>query len=77
MWLNSVAMTPDSKIHGANMGPIWGRQVRGGPHVGTMNFAICNNIFWTDVLVRYDKEDICNRIDHIQSAVKLFFYIKE
>ena len=22
------------------MGPIWGRQDRGGPHVGPMNFAI-------------------------------------
>ena len=30
---------PDSKIHGANMGPIWGRQDPGGPHVGPMNFA--------------------------------------
>ena len=26
--------------HGANMGPIWGRQDPGGPHVGPMNFAI-------------------------------------
>ena len=31
---------PDSKVHGANMGPIWGRQNPGGPHVGPMNFAI-------------------------------------
>ena len=31
---------PDSKIHGANKGPIWGRQDPGGPHVGPMNFAI-------------------------------------
>ena len=31
---------PDSKVHGANMGPIWGRQGRGGPHAGPMNFAI-------------------------------------
>ena len=31
---------PDSKAHGANMGPIWGRQGPGGPHVGPMNFAI-------------------------------------
>ena len=23
---------PDSKVHGANMGPIWGRQDPGGPH---------------------------------------------
>ena len=25
---------PDSKVHGANMEPIWGRQDQGGPHVG-------------------------------------------
>ena len=31
---------PDSKVHGANMGPIWGPQDPGGPHVGPMNFAI-------------------------------------
>ena len=28
---------PDSKVH---VGPIWGRQDPGGPHVGPMNFAI-------------------------------------
>ena len=27
---------PDSKVHGANMGPIWGRQNPGGPHVGPL-----------------------------------------
>ena len=31
---------PDSKVQGANMGPIWGRQDPGGPHVSPMNFAI-------------------------------------
>ena len=31
---------PDSKVHGAHMGPIWGRQDPGGPHVGPMKFAI-------------------------------------
>ena len=37
---------PDSKVHGAYMGPTWGRQVPGGPHVGHMNLAdrltVCN-----------------------------------
>ena len=32
--------TIDSKVHGAHMGPIWGRQAQGGPHVGQMNLAI-------------------------------------
>ena len=31
---------PRYKVHGAYMGPIWGRQDPGGPHVGPMNFAI-------------------------------------
>ena len=31
---------PDSKVHGANMGPIWGRQDPGGPHVGPINFVV-------------------------------------
>ena len=31
---------PDSKVHGASMGPIWGWQDPGGPHVGPMNLAI-------------------------------------
>ena len=32
--------SPDSKVHGANMGPLWGWQDPGGPHVGPMNSAI-------------------------------------
>ena len=28
--------TPDSKVQGVNMGPIWGRQDPGGPHVGPL-----------------------------------------
>ena len=35
---------PDSKVHGASMGPAWGRQDPGGPHVGPMNFAIWDGI---------------------------------
>ena len=34
-----IGYKPESKVHGANVGPIWGRQDRGGPHVGSMNFA--------------------------------------
>ena len=29
------------------MGPIWGRQDPGAPHVGPMNLAICENAHWT------------------------------
>ena len=35
---------PDNKIHGANMGPIWGQQDPGGPHVGPVNFVIWDSI---------------------------------
>ena len=31
---------PDSKVHGANMGPTWVLLSPGGPHVGPMNLAI-------------------------------------
>ena len=34
-WSNGAQ--DDNKVHGANMGPIWGRQDPGGPHVGPMN----------------------------------------
>ena len=30
----------DNKVHGATMGPTWGREDPGGPHVGPMNLAI-------------------------------------
>ena len=38
------------------MGSIWGRQAPGGPHVGPMNFAICDGfslgqcqtVIWTN-----------------------------
>ena len=39
--LDTIAFNnPDSKVHGANMGPTWARQDPVGPHVGSMNLAI-------------------------------------
>ena len=40
---------PDSKVHGANMGPIWGREDPGGPHVGPMNLALwdCHYLYYS------------------------------
>ena len=37
-WWSSTV--PDSKVHGDNMGSIWGQRDPGGPHVGPMDFAI-------------------------------------
>ena len=34
------AENPDSKIHGANMGPTWVLSAPDGPHVGPMDLAI-------------------------------------
>ena len=31
---------PESKVHGANMGPTWVLSAPDGPHVGPMNLAI-------------------------------------
>ena len=36
---------PDSKVHGANMGPICGRQDPGGPHVDPMNLIDDDRFF--------------------------------
>ena len=38
---------PDSKVHGANMGPTWVLSVPDGPHVGTMDLAIRVDLSWT------------------------------
>ena len=35
---------PDSNVHGAKMGPTWGRQDPGGSQVGHVNFAIWVNV---------------------------------
>ena len=39
-----ASLYPDSKVHGAKMGPIWGRQDPGGPHVGPMNLVIWESL---------------------------------
>ena len=52
-----IGNIPDSKVHGANMGPIWGRHDPGGPYVGPMNFAIRDNFrgvfnVWSCIITR-------------------------
>ena len=36
----------DSKVHGANMGAIWGQQDPSGPHVGHVSLAIWELVSW-------------------------------
>ena len=49
---------PDSKVHGANMGPIWGRQDPRGPHVGPMNLAMwdCLGVIFKGDKITYSIE---------------------
>ena len=49
---------PDSKVHGANMGPTLGRQDPSGPNVGHVNFAIWD-VFYG---VCCNKYSICYKI---------------
>ena len=38
--MNLINHIPDSKAHGANMGPTWFLSAPDGPHVGPMNLVI-------------------------------------
>ena len=45
-WINTnYHNLPDSKVHGANMGPIWVLLAPGRPHVGPINLAIRASMF--------------------------------
>ena len=46
---------PDSKFHGANVGPTWGRQAPGEPHFGPMNFAIWVYMCVKELFINYIK----------------------
>ena len=42
-WYNGprvLGIFPDSKVHGANMGPVWILSASDGPHYNPMNLAI-------------------------------------
>ena len=54
LWMLSLIhilplIIPYNKVHGANMGPIWGRQDPGGPHVDLINFAIWDGLLSSDI----------------------------
>ena len=49
-WLDTY---PDSKVHGANMGPTWGQQDPGGPNVGHVNLTI-RVLAWTLFITQID-----------------------
>ena len=71
---------PYSKVHGANMGPIWGRQDPGGPHIGPMNFAIWDGSkMWQmkhiDGLEQGCSISIANALEILQSCTKPSIYL--
>ena len=53
---------PDSKVHGANMGPIWGREGPGGPHVDPMNLAIWDALFFIVYISAFSKLSLQNGV---------------
>ena len=61
---------PDSKVHGANMGTIWGRQDPGGPHVGPNNFAILvYNSWWCHNMKTFPTIlALCERVPPVTGA---------
>ena len=52
MVFTCVRHTPDSKVHGANMGPTWVLSAPDGPHVGPMNLAIWDIIYISWLVTR-------------------------
>ena len=59
-----------NKVHGANTGPIWGRQEPGGPHVGTMNLAIWDSMVDKNVSMNDNNGSMANN-----DTMDIFFYI--
>ena len=45
--ISMLMIAPDSKVHGANMGPTWVLSALNGPHFGPMNLAIRG---WSDTI---------------------------
>ena len=68
-WILLTRDYPDSKIHWANMGPIWGRQDPGGPHVGPVKCVIWVVMHCIDAPLfvsfnsRFNKQSSCRRFE--------------
>ena len=56
---------PDSKVLGANMGPIWGRQDSGGPHAGPMNFAIWEGHRKYRIIIHHQASQLFNLVSDV------------
>ena len=49
-----ILVNPDSKVHGAHMGPTWGRKDPGRPYVGHVNLAIWEAALHRRIYSDYD-----------------------
>ena len=58
---NFYDINPDNKVHGANMGPIWGRQDSGGSHVGpSLGNSPVDSLHKGTVMHSFDVSLICS-----------------
>ena len=55
---------PDSKVHGANMGPTWVLSAPDGPHVDPMNLAIRDILQGHLLPTQIDLNPSMNRYSH-------------
>ena len=63
---------PDNKVHGTNLGPIWGRHDPGGPHVGPMSLATW--VWMGRISQWYIPVCLHHEIFHIYSRKAVFFF---
>ena len=51
-WFFGAKAAPDSKVHGAIMGPTWVLSAPDGPHVCPINLAIWVSQYWTSFILK-------------------------
>ena len=56
-----------SKVHGANMGPTWGRQDPGGPHVGHTNLAILGGLLCTELPIAKNYHSHFDKMEYLNT----------
>ena len=71
-----VITTPDSKVHGAYMGPTWGRQDPGGPHVGLMELATRDHVSNQYYHERIQSKKSILMIDMMYLLAAIFFAVR-
>ena len=74
-WCSVYHNIPDSKVHGANMGPTWVLSAPDGPHVGPINLAIRGGCMVTLMWhITHSMEHIWVRSQRFSCLVTWFCY---